>query len=233
MCLHKEINFETEICIHLASHGWLYSEGDATAYDRARALFPADVLAWVQTILPEAPPARPHTSPGHRHGNSATTTPQALKGRSNPCRHHFVDPTDLIPFTKQFPPSPSPVSGRHLCSHATSKSPPSSVRAAYPRNRAATSPRPRSAPVPGAATSKPLLMSNALFNSGQRAENHFAGIDKMVKIGSAAPGFACLPPVCISRFKSSAFIFAGFSSQMDVRNSIAPAPAKRVCWADA
>ncbi len=29
MSLHKEINFETEICEHLAAHGWLYAEGDA------------------------------------------------------------------------------------------------------------------------------------------------------------------------------------------------------------
>ena len=47
MNLHKEISFETEICQYLAEHGWLYAEGDATDYDRTRALFPADVLAWV------------------------------------------------------------------------------------------------------------------------------------------------------------------------------------------
>ncbi|MEI2735394.1 MAG: hypothetical protein V9G24_11695 [Rhodoblastus sp.] len=29
MSLHKEISFETEICDHLAAHGWLYAEGDA------------------------------------------------------------------------------------------------------------------------------------------------------------------------------------------------------------
>ena len=48
MSLHKEIGFETEICQHLVTHGWLYAEGDAAGYDRARALFPSDVLAWVQ-----------------------------------------------------------------------------------------------------------------------------------------------------------------------------------------
>src|SRR5262245_44399853 len=48
MSVHKEVSFEVEICLHLASHGWLYSEGDAVGYDRARALFPADVLAWVK-----------------------------------------------------------------------------------------------------------------------------------------------------------------------------------------
>ena len=54
MSLHKEINFETEICEHLAGHDWLYADGDAACYDRARALFPADVLAWVQATQPKA-----------------------------------------------------------------------------------------------------------------------------------------------------------------------------------
>ena len=58
MSLHKEINFELEICHHLSHNGWLYSEpgtdGDAAGYDRARALFPADVLAWVQATQPKA-----------------------------------------------------------------------------------------------------------------------------------------------------------------------------------
>jgi type I restriction enzyme R subunit len=52
--LHKEINFETDICNHLAAHGWLYAEGDAHAYDRTRALFPPDVIAWVQATQPKA-----------------------------------------------------------------------------------------------------------------------------------------------------------------------------------
>ncbi|MFM2168848.1 MAG: hypothetical protein RIS79_3219, partial [Verrucomicrobiota bacterium] len=54
MSIHKEISFETEICQHLSAHGWLYAEGDAANYDRARALFPADVLAWVQATQPKA-----------------------------------------------------------------------------------------------------------------------------------------------------------------------------------
>ena len=54
MSLHKEINFEDEICAHLAANGWLYAEGDAATYDRARALFPADVIAWVQTTQSKA-----------------------------------------------------------------------------------------------------------------------------------------------------------------------------------
>ncbi len=54
MTLHKEIEFENDICAHLAAHGWRYAEGDATAYDRARALFPADLIAWVQATQPKA-----------------------------------------------------------------------------------------------------------------------------------------------------------------------------------
>jgi type I restriction enzyme R subunit len=51
--LHREINFEVEICQHLGGHGWLYVEGDAAHYDRARAIFPSDVLAWVQAAQPQ------------------------------------------------------------------------------------------------------------------------------------------------------------------------------------
>ena len=54
MSLHLERNFETEICEHLGSHGWLYDQEDAQQYDRARSLFPIDVLAWVQSTQPQA-----------------------------------------------------------------------------------------------------------------------------------------------------------------------------------
>nr|WP_315426439.1 type I restriction endonuclease [uncultured Albidiferax sp.] len=54
MGLHTENRFELEICQHLAANGWLYAEGDAAGYDRALALFPADVLAWVQATDPQA-----------------------------------------------------------------------------------------------------------------------------------------------------------------------------------
>ena len=47
-----------QVCEHLAAHGWLYaapgSEGDAKGYDTARAMFPADVLTWVQATQPQA-----------------------------------------------------------------------------------------------------------------------------------------------------------------------------------
>lgn len=53
MNLHKEISFEAEICGYLGGIGWLYAEDDADSYDRARALFPADVVAWVKTSQPK------------------------------------------------------------------------------------------------------------------------------------------------------------------------------------
>ena len=71
--LHKEIEFENDICTHLAAHDWLHAEhpqgvgrgckdaeasttthSDHATYDRTRALFPADVLAWVQATQPQA-----------------------------------------------------------------------------------------------------------------------------------------------------------------------------------
>jgi type I restriction enzyme, R subunit len=54
MTLHQEIHFENEICEHLAANGWLYAQSDAANYDRTRALFPPDVLAWVQDTQPKA-----------------------------------------------------------------------------------------------------------------------------------------------------------------------------------
>ncbi len=54
MATHKEIGFEDVICDHLAAHGWLYAPGDAAAYDRARAIFPADLVAWFQDTQPKA-----------------------------------------------------------------------------------------------------------------------------------------------------------------------------------
>lgn len=69
MALHNEIEFENDICDHLAAHGWLYAEKDAASYDRQLALFPADVLAWVQTTDPDA-----WTTLAKNHGASAEAT---------------------------------------------------------------------------------------------------------------------------------------------------------------
>lgn len=53
MSIHKEINFETEICEYLGSHGWIYAEGDAANYDRTAAIYPADLLKWIQATQPQ------------------------------------------------------------------------------------------------------------------------------------------------------------------------------------
>jgi type I restriction enzyme R subunit len=52
--LHKEINLESEICEYIAGHGWFYEMDDAAKYDRARAVFPGDVIAWLQATQPQA-----------------------------------------------------------------------------------------------------------------------------------------------------------------------------------
>ncbi|WP_336214718.1 type I restriction endonuclease subunit R [Nonomuraea sp. LPB2021202275-12-8] len=52
MADHNEVVFETEICEHLATHGWLYSTSD-TGYDRERALFPADFFSWLRETQAE------------------------------------------------------------------------------------------------------------------------------------------------------------------------------------
>jgi type I restriction enzyme, R subunit len=67
--LHNEIRFEEDICHHLAAHGWLYAEGDAKGYDTPRAIYPADVLSWVQDTQPQAWEALTKS-----HGTSAGAT---------------------------------------------------------------------------------------------------------------------------------------------------------------
>lgn len=54
MSLHKEIRFEDDVCDHLAAQGWLYDASAGPRHDRARALFPEDLAAWVQESQPDA-----------------------------------------------------------------------------------------------------------------------------------------------------------------------------------
>jgi type I restriction enzyme R subunit len=54
MSLHREIAFEDDVCAHLAAHGWLYDPAAAAGYDRRRAVFPEDLLAWLRDTQPEA-----------------------------------------------------------------------------------------------------------------------------------------------------------------------------------
>lgn len=50
--IHQEKHFQREIIQHLCCNGWV--EGQDSAYDKALALYPEDVLAWIQTAHPEA-----------------------------------------------------------------------------------------------------------------------------------------------------------------------------------
>jgi type I restriction enzyme R subunit len=54
MSLHKEVSFEDEICDSLAARGWLYAKGDAANYDRFRALYGPDLVAWIEATQPKA-----------------------------------------------------------------------------------------------------------------------------------------------------------------------------------
>lgn len=47
---HREIHFEDFIADHLAGHRWLL--GDAARYDRLRALYPEDVVGYLQDTSP-------------------------------------------------------------------------------------------------------------------------------------------------------------------------------------
>ena len=51
MAQHNEKPFEAELAEYLQAHGWLYSE-NSTGYDKARALFPEDVLGWLDETQP-------------------------------------------------------------------------------------------------------------------------------------------------------------------------------------
>ena len=54
MAKHHETSFEDVICDRLGDGGWLHASGDAASYDRARAMFPADVVDWVKASQPAA-----------------------------------------------------------------------------------------------------------------------------------------------------------------------------------
>ena len=54
MNLHQEIHFEDSICEALAQQGWLYHAQANAEYDRALALYPPDVFAWLEQSQPEA-----------------------------------------------------------------------------------------------------------------------------------------------------------------------------------
>ncbi len=51
MIKHRERTFEDEIVEHLTAHGWLL--GDPKKYNRELALYPEDVLGWLQDTQPQ------------------------------------------------------------------------------------------------------------------------------------------------------------------------------------
>ena len=52
MSKHKEITFETEIVDYLSQHDWV--EGTSEGYDQALALYPEDLINYIQSTQPEA-----------------------------------------------------------------------------------------------------------------------------------------------------------------------------------
>lgn len=50
MTKHRERTFEDEVVEHLTAHGWL--EGQSSGYDRELALYPEDVLGWLEETHP-------------------------------------------------------------------------------------------------------------------------------------------------------------------------------------
>lgn len=62
--VHLESVLESEIAEHLAANGWLYSPNDS-GYDRALALFPEDVMRWLEDSQPTefAKLVRPQDTP--------------------------------------------------------------------------------------------------------------------------------------------------------------------------
>ncbi len=48
---HREVTFEQEPVASLLSHGW--QEGDPKRYDRALALYPDDLIGWLQETQPQ------------------------------------------------------------------------------------------------------------------------------------------------------------------------------------
>ncbi|MCF6356028.1 MAG: DEAD/DEAH box helicase family protein [Candidatus Polarisedimenticolaceae bacterium] len=51
MAAHHEIHLETYVVKKLVENGWV--EGNARDYDQVRALYPADVVAWIKASQPE------------------------------------------------------------------------------------------------------------------------------------------------------------------------------------
>jgi hypothetical protein len=86
MSLHKESHFESEICDHLAGHGWIHAEGDVAHYDRDRALFPPDLLAGVQGDPAEGLGDPDEATGFGRRGNPLGSRPRPARPARQPRR---------------------------------------------------------------------------------------------------------------------------------------------------
>ena len=66
MTKHRERAFEDEVVEHLAAHGWLL--GTSAGYDRELALYPEDVLGWLEETQPNelAKLRRVHSADGEQ-----------------------------------------------------------------------------------------------------------------------------------------------------------------------
>ena len=94
MGIQHEATFEDELVEHLAANGWEYSPND-DGYDKARALFPADVFAWLaetqgaelaKLVKPEASTAQQEKARGQlldRIAQAQSTDPMNGGGTLN------------------------------------------------------------------------------------------------------------------------------------------------------
>ena len=83
--LHTEKALEDEICHDLAAARWLHDAADAARYDRALALFPDDVVGWIQTTQPEA-----WSSIEQTHGANARKVDKQLRQAKLPTQVQTV-----------------------------------------------------------------------------------------------------------------------------------------------
>lgn len=86
---HLESVLETEIAEHLTTNGWLYSPTDA-GYDRELALFPEDVLDWLEETQPDefAKVVRPVDTVAQRAAGARSILERLAKALDNdPLKH--------------------------------------------------------------------------------------------------------------------------------------------------
>lgn len=114
--VHNEINFEAELCEHLASHGWEYSQTDE-GYDKQLALFPADIRAWLEVTQPEelAKAVNPHSTQAQQDKDferllktlaaKLDTKPAAGGGTLNVIRRGFADGNASFQMSQPKPPT--------------------------------------------------------------------------------------------------------------------------------